>query len=184
MKIISLIIILLWETQAYALVGAGGYVPFGFSTQKKAEGGTDPFGFEPMVALNASVKLGGNHFFLPELGYVKHSSLHDGYTKSTIFLLYDFGYLLGTRMMIRYGIGNFITRISGKGQEIEQRNGSNTAIYYAPPSAVTSHNATLNLGGEFGLSSHFAIKAEGYLFSFLSSVKRDLSYSLSLNYYL
>ncbi len=184
LKIITSTLILLLSINSYSLVGAGGYVPFGFSTQKDADGSRRTFSFEPYIFINGVLRAPYNHIFLPELGYVFHTSeKYDDYKKSTMFLLLDLGYMLRPNLVLRYGVGIFKTSISSDGGAVTLANGSGTSTYYRPNESKTTYNTTWNLGIEKSWTRNYATKFELYLFEPISS-KRDISYSLSLAYYL
>lgn len=169
----------------FAIVGVGGYVPFGMNTQKEAEGGTNALTFHPMITVNKVFKINEQHFFVPEIGYAYHLNTGDNYDKKTIFILWDMGIRLGHGLVFHYGLGTFMTKISGDGGAVEVRNGeSGTATFYMPSETVTSYNTTVNAGLELIFDPNYAAKIESYLFSPASSDKMKISYSLSLNYYL
>ena len=167
-------------------LSAGGYVPFGLSTQKDEEGERNTISFHPAVALNGRWNIWGRHFFSPEVGFVIHLREKDKHSKTTTFFLLDMAYPLGM-VLLRYGLGFFRTSISGEGEVVQTRNGLSTIEFYAPSYvASVSNNMALDLGFEFPLGSRspFFIKTEAYIFKILSSVERNLSYSLSFIYYL
>lgn len=167
-----------------ALVGIGGYVPFGLSTQKEDDGGRRTFSFEPFLFVNTVVQAPYNHIFLPEFGYVFHTSTqYDDYDKSTMFFLADLGYKLRSNLILRYGLGLFRTSIGSDGGAVTLQNGSGTSTFYKPGDSVTTYNTTWNLGIENSLNNNYSLRFQFYMFEPLSS-KRDLSYSLSLGYYL
>lgn len=173
------------SSNSYALVGLGGYVPFGPSTQKDPDGGRNTFSFDPMVTFNTVQPIPGfNHVFMPELGFVFHGSGSDDYKKTTTFLLLDVGYLIRPKLVLRYGIGTFITSVKGDGGAVELNNGTSTSTFYRPGESKKSWNTTLDLGAEMALAPNYALRFQTHLFSIFSSTSRKLSYSLSFNYYL
>ena len=176
--------IFLFSSHTKALVGTGGYVPFGLSTQKDDDGSRRTFSFEPYIFINTVIQAPYNHVFLPEFGYVFHTSTqYDDYDKSTMFLLADLGYKLTPNLILRYGLGVFRTSVGSDGGAVTLQNGSGTATFYKPSDSVTSYNTTWNLGIENSININYALRFQFYLFEPLSS-KRDLSYSLALAYYL
>jgi hypothetical protein len=184
LKQFSCLLIILFSFNSFSLVGTGGYVPFGLSAQKSDDGGRRTFSFEPYIYVNTILPAPYNHLFLPELGYVFHTSTqYDDYSKSTLFVLADLGYKLSPRFILRYGLGLFRTSISSDGGAVTLQNGSGTSTFYKPSDSQKSYNTTWNLGIEGSINRNYSARFQFYMFEPLSS-KRDLSYSLSLGYYL
>jgi hypothetical protein len=186
-KIIPIIffsLIVMYSTQSWALVGVGGHVPFGFSTQKKPEGGDNKTTFHPMVSLNGVYNIPFNHVALPEFGIVFHRNNFDEVKKKTIFILWDVGWLATDKLVLRYGFGTFMTKIGGDGGNRSMPNGDSTAEFAMPDETRTSYNTTINLGMDFAVDQHYTVKAETFIFNMFSSQSRALSYALSFNYYL
>lgn len=182
-KILVLFLILL-PLQSHAIINIGGYVPFGLSTQKDEDGGNNALSFKPMIGVNTVMPIQGfNHVFLPEIGIIPQGKEADEYKKSTLYFLLDVGYLLSSKLVLRYGIGTFLTKISGDGQPLELPNGTETSTFYRPKEGETSWNTTLNLGLEMAITPESAVRLESYMFSWLSSA-RKFSYSLSYVHYL
>ncbi len=167
-----------------ALVGLGGYVPFGFTTQKRPEGGNNKTTFHPMVVLSTVRPLPYEHVAMPEFGIVFHQNNFDEVSKKTIFILWDIGWRANDRFVLRYGFGTFMTKISGKGGSITLSNGDSTMAFAAPDETQTSYNTTLNLGVDVALGRHYAFKAEAFIFGMMKSTSRAISYSLAFNYYM
>lgn len=184
-KRIIVFLMLVYSVNNYSIVTFGGYVPFGPSTQKDIDGSKNTLSFDPMISFNTVVPVPYyNQLFLPELGFVVHGSGADDYSKRTIFLLTDLGYRFTDKFMLRYGIGTFITTVSGDGGQTTLNNGGGTSTFYRPSESSSSWNTTLNLGGEYAIDQNFSLRFQTYMFSILSSTSRKLSYSLSLTYYL
>jgi len=167
-----------------ALVGAGGYVPFGFSTQSDKAGGKGTFDLHPTLYLNGSFNIPYLKFFLPEVGAIFYRDLKDDYSKRSYYFLGDFAYPIRSKTLIRYGVGIFITKIGGEGKAVVLNNGDGYMTFYTPSESVSTYNVTWNLGVEQALNSHYALRFEAYIYEILSSLKRDISYSFSLTYYL
>lgn len=165
-------------------VGFVNYVPFSGQMQTDTDGSTSMISFNPGITLAGAVHLGSSHYFLPEVGYVFHTGLEDEYSKKTIFVLYDFGYMLAPRWMLRYGPGTFMTRISGEGgtDQVPSSAASGSSTGFRPSESVTSYNTTLNLGIEFAFTPLMFAKFEIFVFGFLDSEKRNLSHGLSFKY--
>lgn len=170
--------------ETYALVNVGGYVPFGRSTQKEIDGTRNTFDLDPMISFNTFIPIPFGQLFMPEAGFVFHSSGIDGASKRTTFLLLDFGYQFYPKLIFRYGLGTFITRIKGDGGVKQMQNGFGTDPFYLPSKSSKSYNTTLDLGIEYGVDANYALRFQTYMFSPLNSESRKLSYSFSLSYYL
>lgn len=184
MKIYCFLALILLPLKSMAVINVGGYVPFGLSTQKTEDGGKNTFSFKPMIGVNMVMPIPNmSHVFLPEFGIVPQGKEYDDYKKNTLYFLLDIGYLITDRFLLRYGIGTFMTKISGDGAAVSMPNGSGTATFYRPNEGETSWNTTLDLGFEFALDANNALRMETYMFSWLSSA-RKFSYSLSYAYYL
>jgi hypothetical protein len=182
--LLSFLLLLNISTQAKWGVGAGAYVPFGLSTQKDEEGGTSATNFQPSVFASSILPAPLNHLFLPELGLIFYRGLEDDYSKRTLYLLGDVGYKLNANLILRYGIGLFSTSISSDGGAITLNDGAGTSEFYKPSTSVTSYNVTWNLGIESALNANWSARFETFLYEALSSVKRDVSYTLNITYYL
>jgi len=183
-KLLALLMLCIISTEVFATVGLGGFVPFPTTTMKKRDGGSDSFGFEPMVYINHVVNAPFSQLFLPTLGFIKSTDLEQEYSKNTIFFLWDLGYKIGSNLILRYGLGTFITKIKGDGAAITVNNGSTTATAYRPSDSITSYNTTVNIGAEMAFSKSYAIQFETYIYQILSGTERDFSYSLSGTWYL
>ncbi len=186
-KIIFLLGVILFSNQGWSFITFGGYVPFGYSTQKENDGSRNALSFDPALAFNNVIPFSTpfSQVFLPEFGFVFHGSNDsDDYSKRTTYILLDLGYLLVPKLVLRYGLGTFITKIKGKGGSTSLRNGSATTTFYRPGKETSSWNTTLNLGAEMAVYSNWAPRFELFLFSPLSSTARKVSYLLSLTYYL
>ena len=180
----SLIIFFSVMTKASATVGVGGYVPFAFATQKDPDGGDNKFTFHPMFTLNTIFPFYAGHLALPEFGVVFHRNSFDGLSKKTIFILWDVGLKVTPSFLFRYGLGTFLTRIGSDGGTVDLPNGNDTLAFAKPNGSSTSWNTTINLGFDFAYDANYTVKVESYVFGMFDSEKRELSYSLSLNYYL
>lgn len=172
-------------SSAQALVSVGGYVPFGPSTQKETTGSKNTFSFDPMVSVNSIFPTPFyGQLFLPEFGLVFHGEGEDGYSKTTMLFLFDFGYEVMPSYLLRYGVGTVITRISGDGGTVQLLNGGSPDTYYQPNEASSSWNTTLNLGLEHSFMQNYALRFQTYWFSLLDAESRKGSYSINLIYYL
>jgi len=166
-----------------ALVGLGGYVPFGPAVQKEKDGGRSTTSFHPMLTLNTNYPMFFDHFFTPQIGLVLHGDKYDETKKKTVFILWDVAYSFNSSLLLRYGFGSFLTKVGGDGGTISMPNGNSTTTFAKPDKTVTSYNTTLNLGVEYGLNRHYSAQFETYVFNTLDKQSREVSYSLSVNYY-
>ena len=184
MKVLYFLLLICIPLKAMAIINVGGYVPFGISTQKKEDGGRNTFSFKPMIGVNMVMPIPNmSHVFLPEFGIIPQGKEYDEYSKTTLYFLLDVGYLITDRFLLRYGLGTFMTKISGDGSVLTLPNGDGTATFYRPNEGETSWNTTLDLGFEFAIDANNALRFETYMFSWLSSA-RKFSYSLSYAHYL
>lgn len=184
LRLVCILFLFLIPMKSMALLNVGGYVPFGLTTQKKEDGGKNTFSFKPLIGFNTVMPIPNmSHVFLPEFGFVPQGKEADEYSKSTLYFLMDLGYMITDRFLLRYGIGTFMTKVSGDGAAIQLPNGDGTATFYRPNKGETSWNTTLNLGVEYAIDANNAARFETYMFSWLSSA-RQLSYSLTYVYYL
>lgn len=176
----------LYSWQSHALVTVGGYVPFGLSTQKTADGKRNTFTLKPSLGLNTSMPLKGiKHFFLPELGLALSGTPdNEDYTKTTVYALMDLGYPMTSSSLLRYGAGVFATVIKGKGGSVRRRNGTGTDTFARPSKTTISYNMTLNLGLEQQLYKSWSLRLETFVFSMFNNRARDISYMATINYYL
>ncbi len=189
MKILFIIFILVSTSYIYAAgfgLGLGGYA-LDTGTQKDAQGGSNATTIHPGINGKLIFNISGSNSFNPEFGYVFHRETADTYgtqSKKTIYILWDLSYAITKKLILQYGIGTFMTKISGDGGTVSVRNGeSGTATAYKPEESVTSYNSTLNLGVEYFFFDKTSFKGEGFVFSFLSSEKRNIKYAISLHQY-
>jgi hypothetical protein len=181
LRVIALII----SVETHALVGIGGYVPFGPSTQKDTTGSKNTFSLDPMLSVNTVIPTGFyNQLFLPEFGYVFHGEGDDGYSKKTMLFLADFGHRLSSTLVLRYGLGTTLTRIGGDGGAVSLRNGGSSSTFYRAGESETSWNTTINFGIETAINPNYAFRFQTYWFSLFDGESRKGSYSFNILYYL
>ncbi len=184
-KIYGLILLFILNSNLHALVTAGGYVPFGPSTQSDISGSSNALSFDPMIGVNSRILTPFYHqYFLPEFDIVFHTGERDGYSKRTYLISADFGLFLNPHLMVRYGTSTVITHISGDGEVVYLNNGSESTPFYQPNDSSLSWNQTVNLGIDGVISKEFSLRFETYIFSLFNSDARKVSYSLSFLYYL
>ena len=140
--------------------------------------------------------------FSPQLAYVHHlpssnDSYGGDYSMRTIMMLYDFVWVPGgasfgsdVPLAVRFGIGNFMKSIKGKGGKVTVPNGSSTITAYRPGKRVTTYSGTFNLGVDMTFRpwldsfEKMGARFETFMFSPLSSEKRTFAFNLVLVGYL
>ena len=164
-------------------VSVGTYVPYAFWAQNSMEGSTQKFDINPLLSVSTTFRLSQKNFIVPELGVVHHTDRADESKVRTFFFLYQMGFRASEHFMLRYGIGTFITRISGDGEALTRNNGEGTSVYYSADESVSTYTTTFNLGGEYRFNRQWAAKLDTFIMGALSSEKRKVSYTLAAVYY-
>lgn len=182
---VPLLLSLFLSAKSYALVGFGGYIPFGPSTQKDETGSKNTFALDPVLSVNTVIPTPFfNQLFLPEFAYVFHGSGADEYSKNTMLFLADLGHRISPQLVFRYGLGTVLTRVSGDGAAVTLRNGGDTSTFYRPGETQTSWNTTINFGLETAFNANYAFRFQTYWFSLFDGESRKGSYSFTIHYYL
>jgi hypothetical protein len=163
--------------------GIGGYSPFSFTTQSDSDGGKSILRVKPTFFLSGLFEVPFSHFLSPEFGWVLHGEGEDSYSKNTYYLLTDLIYPITADLVLRYGYGLFMTRISGDGEAIQLNNGTATATFYTAGEASTSYNSTLNLGFEYVVRADATFRVQSFIFQPFSSTDREVSYMLSYAFF-
>lgn len=186
--ILSIFFFLFFIQEAFCLVSVGHMSPFLGRWQEDTSGTTSSaFDLHPYIAFNTKTPIFGSHLFFPELGYVFPKSSHDQDSptkRSTLYLLYNLGYPIMEGTYLKYGLGTFITKISGQGGTVTRRNGSSSREFDVPSETVSSYNTTLNLGIEIFPSESYSAKIEGHLWNFFNSDNRSVNFNIGFSYYL
>lgn len=181
----SLILLICLSSSAQALVSLGSYSPFFGRYQVNTAGGLNHIMFNPYIAVNTKVGIRDKLLFAPEFGAAFHQEDVDKeYSKTTFVLLYDLAYNFYPSTFVRFGLGNFITHITGDGSAKEQNNGTSIDVFYRPEGLVNSFNTTLNGGLEYYIHRKWSLRGEIHLFGFLNSEKRSFSYIFAGNFFL
>lgn len=185
MKRISLILLALCIAtlpgSADALVGVGNYVPSFLKAQADKQGGTTKFEFNPFISLDYVLKAPFGHFFNPEVGYVFRQDAEDESSIKTIFLMYNLERPLNSKLVVRYGFGTFMDKISGEGKTVVLQNGSGTLPFYSPSESVTSYTSSFNLGMKYLMTKQSSLRFDLNVLRFASS-RRTLSYLVSYTF--
>ena len=171
------------KSDAKYAMGLGGYVPFGLSTQKTDDGQRNTMSMHPFLSLKRRWTVSKKLFLNGIFGHVIHLGEKDKYSKSTTLFIINFASIIDTDLFFHYGMGVIETKISGDGAELRVRNGNTFSSARAPSRTIASRNIIFNIGMEVLLESDFTMKVDTYTFGILSSLKRKVSYSLSLIHY-
>ena len=173
--------------QARVGFGLGGYVPFAASIQEETTGERNTFSFDPALTFQYfhPLKTPVSHIFSLDGGWVLHGSNEgEDYSKNTLYVLLDLGYLINSKSAFRFGPGVFLTTIRGAGGTTQRRNGSDTIDAYRPSQIRTARNFSFNLGLEVMVRKDWSFRTQFFIFSPLSSLQRKVSYLLGITYYL
>ncbi|MGK0367190.1 MAG: hypothetical protein ACI9QD_000324 [Thermoproteota archaeon] len=166
------------------MIGMGTYVPYAFTAQEEASGGTNYFEINPAITIAMQIPSFFGHFFTPEFGYVMHRNTYDDVDKSTMFLLGNFAIKYSATLLLRYGLGLFMEKQSGSGGGIVLNNGAGTSTFYKPESSVTTYINTLNLGVEYFVTPRNSFRFDLGLMSFMEHQFKFKNYILTYNFYL
>ncbi len=147
----------------------------------------------------------GHHFnlfdtgfgFSPQIGYIHTNEVaNDSFGKQTthsIFLNWDFLYIpaFSAQTAFRFGIGNFIKRVSGKGGTVEIPNGNSTDRARRPSKTVSSFSSTFNLGADYNFNmpltdlgiTDLGLRFELFTFRPLSQENRNYAFNFGVLMY-
>lgn len=187
MKKIIILFVLILSVNVYS----ASPVWFGFGSttrnygtaQNDAGGGTEKFQFNPTLLVGTTLPFFLTDFyFIPGIGYAKYST-EDNTSRSEIILQYHISQRILPVFHLLYGFSTTITKIGGEGGTVTLNNGSSTSTFYTPSEKKTSYIGSLDLGGEFIFTPHFATRLQLSIDRFLSSERRRVSHMLTLNYY-
>jgi hypothetical protein len=167
------------------VINAGTYVPYFNQAQVSDSGETQKFDINPYFGAGTQISMSGPHYFLPEIGFSYFLETPKNTKKDIIFLHYNFGYTLNSQFIIRYGLTNHWYRLHGLGGSVTLSNGNGKTTFPSPDKTVVTYFTTLNLGGEFMLSSReFSVRYDLNIMSFQELDNRAFNYILTLNWYL
>ncbi len=96
------------------LLGAGTYVPYFGKAQVNDSGSTRLFDLNPYFFYGQQFHIAGPHYFMPEVGAAFYTDNPEGSKRRTIFLHYDFSYVLLQNFIIRYGLSTYWDTITGR----------------------------------------------------------------------
>lgn len=181
MKIIIPFLLLIFSFEVFAIgIGMGTYVPTAGRYQNEVDGSRQYLQINPYISVTNYWRLFGEHFLAPELGMAFHTGTEDEYSKRTTVILWHAAWRFNDRLLLRYGLGTFWTRISGDGEEVVMPNGNSTATFYAPTESATSYNSTLDIGIEYVVGQQWGARADFFILQPFSSERRGVSYLLSM----
>lgn len=170
---------LLFCLESWAVgIGMGTYVPSFGRYQDEVDGSTDHFQFNPYFSLTNYYPLFNEYFLAPEIGMAFHTGTEDEYSKRTIVLLWHGAYRFSERLLFRFGVGTFWTKISGDGEEVV----INGSTFYAPTTSSTSYTSSLDFGVEHVMSPNWGARFDLMLQRAFSGDRRTFSYLLSMVY--
>ncbi len=195
MRIITLLLFLV-STHAYGIhTYLGAYKMLEKTQDDKGKHADNPF--NPMIGVGANFKAFWGLGFSPQLAYIHHFQTSDDsyggkYTTRTVAILYDFLWVPGgaggdrVPWAIRFGLGNFIKKIKGKGGKVTVPNGATTVEAHRPGKEVTTYSGTFNLGADLTFPSFvdwfqtMGARFETFTFSPLNQEKRTYAFNLVL----
>ena len=93
----------------------------------------------------------------------------------------DAAYLYNDNLRLRAGTSLMILTLSGNGGEESLPNGDSNETYYIPTERRTALNQTLDFGVEY-LIDRISIRGQAYIYAWLDSNERIITYSTSLSY--
>lgn len=172
------------KSSAY-MVSTGTYVPYLNKAQVSNAGATQKYDLNPYVGIGTNFKMSGMQYFLPEFGYAYFMDNAAGSRREMIFLHYNFGYVLSSEFILRYGLSTHRYRIIGKGGTTTLDNGTSTSEFVNPSRTRESYFTTINLGGEyFFMQRSKGLRFDLNIMSFSEFENRVYNYLLSVNFYL
>ncbi|MGE4134008.1 MAG: hypothetical protein AB7F86_20395 [Bdellovibrionales bacterium] len=149
----------------------------------------------PGITLGPHFDIGDGFRFAPQLGYIYNqvdsNDRYGGkYRVETFYLLYDFTLNADDAGSFRprFGVGNFIKRITGKGGTVTVPNGFGTSTSNRPGGTKESFSTTLNLGFEWDFAKSdvasffraYGLAFEMFLFEPLDQQRRLIQLQLAL----
>lgn len=156
------------------------------SSQSDTDGSTKKLALNPTVSIAMAYpwrRPGPRFYFLPEVGMAYHRERADKTSVHTMYLLYHLGHQLAPQLMLRYGLGTFITRISGSGGTVRLMDGDTERDFFVPDESRRTYMTTFDLGAEYRFNRDWGAKVDFYIMGPLSSDKRKLSSILAVTHY-
>lgn len=163
-----------------------------------SKGNVEDKPFSSFIAWGYHFKLFESRYgFSPQIGYIHNKEVaNDSFGDQkvhTFFLNWDFLYVpeFSDQFAFRFGIGNFIKRISGEGGTVEIPNGGGTDLARRPSKTVTSYSSTFNFGADYNFNvgpfgdyiSDLGLRFELFTFRPLSQENRNYAFNLGVLIY-
>ncbi len=73
---------------------AGTFVPFVNKVQTNVSGATKKFELNPYIGIGTQIQMSSHQYFVPEIGYSYFLESSKNVFRDTIFIHYDFAYVL------------------------------------------------------------------------------------------
>lgn len=195
MKIILFVLLSLHAFNSYS--GIHTFIGLNKSLKdvQDSNGKADDNPFSPALSLGYNFQLYDRFGFSPQLGYIHNKvTANDSYGDQkvhTLFIHYDFIWLtsFSDSLALRFGVGNFIKRISGEGGSVTIPNGSGTAQALRPDETRTSYSSTLNFGADYNFEYSYGwlvntgLRFEFFTFRPLSKENRNYAFNFGLLFY-
>lgn len=154
------------------------------SVQTNSSGSSDNYEVAPFFSLGLDYFYTEKWYIVPEMGWVVSRNANDSrISKNLFFIKTDVAYQYTENFRLRAGTSLMILNISGDGGEENLPNGDGEDTYFIPSERRTALNQTLDLGVEYKMDK-FSLRANSYIYAFLESEERMITYSLSLSYIL
>ena len=190
MKTILLLLIISFQTLASEnkyifeniYLGGGNWFENFKAVQTDAKGNTDDFEVAPFFSVAMDYKYRPKWYLAPEIGWVVSRKANSSrISKNLFFIRTDIAYNYTDKFKLKAGTSLMILNISGDGGEEKLPNGDGQDTYFLPSERRTALNQTLDFGLEY-LFDKVALRGNAYIYAFIDSEERMVTYSLSLHY--
>lgn len=180
-----ILFLILFSINVHAITySVGTHVPFFNQVQTSTSGGSQVFAINPYLGIGTQFHLAGGNYFMPELGYSYYTDTGSNYNRDTIFLHYNFAYVITNKFIARYGITSHTYRLTGGGGSQTLSNGNGSTRFPSPNKTVSSSFTTLNAGMEYFLSSkNYSIRFDFNIMNSNDLDNRAYNYLLTVNIY-
>tara|TARA_Y100000590_G_scaffold448783_1_gene585960 strand:+ start:110 stop:676 length:567 start_codon:yes stop_codon:yes gene_type:complete len=165
-------------------ISTGTYVPYFNQVQTNNSGQTRKFELNPHIGIGTQIQMSAQHFFIPEFGFTYFLNNAENTKRDIIHLNYDFGYILNSNTILRYGLSNHWYRLHGQGGSVKLRNGTGSTEFPSPDKTVVTYYTTLDLGMEYIFPSRtYGLRFDFHVLSFQELENRSYNYLLTFNFY-
>ncbi len=153
------------------------------TAQVDTKGGTAVLEIAPTVyaGLNFPFVFSGSNL-IPAIGYT-HFFTDDNTTKSDLILQLHANQELISSFYFNYGFSTHMEKIGGDGSNVLLNNGNGTSTFYAPQNSITTYTSSLDFGGEYIYDANYTFKLNFSIMRFLSSERRRVGHTMTLNYF-